>query len=339
MHLLESRGDLAVGAEVHLVLRSPTDELVGFQGRVIHLSPTGSASVEVDNPEGAPVDPALLAPPRPQGLLEPIDEGVDAPIDAASAATAEYDVDVGRLIGEETQTDPGTVLMEIDDDVEVLVGAGDDEAATVAVEAIAPALDAEPEEIPDEVEAAFAGDDDATRVEEEDATRVEEAVDLLGETGDEATRVDDTTRLDEPPIDMAGAIAKLASMNPVEKRRYALAADRLERALLMRDGVKQLQMFVLKNPRVGVDEIIEYSRQGNLTAEAVTVISSNPHWIRSQRVRSNLLRNPATPRGIAKRLLETLTIADLFILAKTGEVKFEVQQLARSVLERRGFTG
>jgi len=335
--LLDSREGLDVGDDVHLMLRAPGGELLGFRARVIHLSPTRSASLEIENPDGAPVDPADLAEPAAAAAplaASPVAEhdATDADLDASSGPTAEYDVDVERLIGANDTTDPGTVVMEMDDDVESLLGTGDDELATVVHQAVTL-----PDDVPDEVEAAFS-DGDATRVEEDEATRIEEG---LAAPGDDAGLDDDAPRRAQPPAAEAleTAAARLQAMNPVERRRYALVADRLERSLLMRDSVRQLQVFVLKNPRVDEQEILEYARLSTLTPEAISQITSNPRWIRPLRVRLALVKNAATPRAVSKRLLETLSIADLLLLAKTGEVKYETQQLARSVLERRGYTG
>jgi hypothetical protein len=330
VYLLEAREDLAVGDSVQLVLGSPGGDLLGFSSRVIHRSPTGSVSLEIENPEGDPVQLATSAPEA--GAPLPIERRDEATcqsstdgFDDSSAVTTEYDIGVGRLIGEDDHTDPGTVVMEMDDEVEELLH-GDSDAATVAAEVLAL-----PDDVPAEVEAAFC-DDEATRVEDE-ATRVE----------DEATRVEEQVLKGEddapPAADLATAAARLQAMSPTERRRYALTADRLERSLLMRDGVKLIQMFVLKNPRLDEQEIHEYARMSTLTAEALSLIAANPRWTGSTRVRLALLKHASTPRQVAKRLLETLSIADLFLLSKTGGVKLEVQQLARAVLERRGFTG
>jgi hypothetical protein len=140
------------------------------------------------------------------------------------------------------------------------------------------------------------------------------------------------------PGELDTAAARLQAMSPTERRRYALTADRLERSLLMRDGVKLIQLFVLKNPRLDEQEVNEFVRMSTLTGEAISLIAANPRWVHSSRVRLALLKHPSTPRHVAKRLLETLSIADLFLLTKTGDVKLEVQQLARAVLERRGYT-
>ena len=215
VHVLAERHGLSQGDEVQLVLTGPGGEKLAYSARVIHLTATGGASLEADEPEGRPHE--------------------DPPFDPA-------------------------------------------------------ALEIALEHLPDD------------------------------DPGDEPTRIDDL---------------------PAWMTFDARSADsgRAERAALMHSADPADQRRALKMPGLEDAEVAEYARLPMVIQETLVLIASEPRWIRSKAVRLAILRNANAPRGLLKRLLEGLSNADVAVMARTGEVRSEVQQMAKAVMDRRGLTG
>jgi hypothetical protein len=132
------------------------------------------------------------------------------------------------------------------------------------------------------------------------------------------------------------AFTRLQKLSVTEKQKLALTAERTERAILARDNLKQVHVFVLKNPRVTDDEALEYTRFAGLSAQALTYIADNARWMRSSQLRFSLVKNPQVPGDVARRVIETLAVNEVRFLAKAEHVKTDVRQAARKYLERKG---
>ncbi len=130
--------------------------------------------------------------------------------------------------------------------------------------------------------------------------------------------------------------ARLAQLSVSEKQKLALSAERSERALLIRDNLKQVHVFVLKNPRVTDEEVAEYVRYAGLSAQALGYVADNVRWMRSPQLRFELVKNPQVPPDVARRVIETLGVTELRYLAKADRVKTDVRQAARKYLEKKG---
>jgi hypothetical protein len=129
--------------------------------------------------------------------------------------------------------------------------------------------------------------------------------------------------------------AKLKDLPMSEKQRLARYGNRTVRQLLMRQGSKTLHIFLFQNPKLTLDEVLEYSKIPTLTAEAIRLILQNRTWMSSRQLLFNLARNPATPLDIAARLVQQLTATEWRVLAKGSTVRPQVQAQARKLLMGR----
>lgn len=132
------------------------------------------------------------------------------------------------------------------------------------------------------------------------------------------------------------AFARLQKLSVAEKQKLALSAERTERAILAHDNLKQVHVFVLKNPRVTDDEALEYVRYAGFSAQALTYVADNARWMRSSQLRFSLVKNPQVPGDVARRVIETLSVNEVRFLAKAEHVKSDVRQAARKHLEKKG---
>lgn len=111
---------------------------------------------------------------------------------------------------------------------------------------------------------------------------------------------------------------RLKAMNVTQKMQLALAGGREERAALLRDVNKTLHVYVLRNPRIALDEVQHAAKQPTLSPDALKLIAEHREWGSNATVCSALVRNPKTPLPIALRLLDRIPASDLRAIAKGG---------------------
>lgn len=127
---------------------------------------------------------------------------------------------------------------------------------------------------------------------------------------------------------------QLEGMTVNQKRQAALSGRREVRFLLMRDINKAVHPFVVKNPRVSIEEIEAFSKMPSVNPDALRQMAQNRDWTRSISVCRNLVKNPKTPLREALMLLEKLPLSDIRMLAKGGAVRAPIQQAARKKINQ-----
>jgi hypothetical protein len=121
---------------------------------------------------------------------------------------------------------------------------------------------------------------------------------------------------DEAP---RGALAdRIKAMSVQQKMQAALSGSREERLALIRDPAKVAHVFVLKNPRIGIDEVLYAAKSPNLAPDAIKLIAEHKEWSVNAAICTALARNPKTPVPIALRLLDRVPIGELRAIAKGG---------------------
>ena len=121
---------------------------------------------------------------------------------------------------------------------------------------------------------------------------------------------------DEAP---RGALAdRIKAMSVQQKMQAALSGSREERLALIRDPAKVAHVFVLKNPRIGIDEVLYAAKSPNLAPDAIKLIAEHKEWSVNAAICTALARNPRTPVPIALRLLDRVPIGELRAIAKGG---------------------
>ena len=132
-----------------------------------------------------------------------------------------------------------------------------------------------------------------------------------------------------PQAPGAGNLAeRLRRLSVPEKISLALAADREERFALLRDPNKTVHLYVLKNPRIGLDEVQYAIKSPSISPDALKFVSEHREWGNDPNVRLSLVRNPRTPTSIALRVLDLLPEREIRAFAK-GNGRPEVVQAAR----------
>ena len=125
---------------------------------------------------------------------------------------------------------------------------------------------------------------------------------------------------------------EIAAMNVSQRIKLALRGNRDARTLLARDNNKIIRRFVLNNPMLTEEEIINIARDKNSTEEVLRVISERGDWCKSYGVRRALATNPKTPLPIALKNLGTLLVSDLGRIARSKDIPQSVVIQARKMV-------
>ncbi len=129
---------------------------------------------------------------------------------------------------------------------------------------------------------------------------------------------------------------KVQKMTTSEKIRLALRGDKEVRSLLIRDGERTVQMAVVNNPRITDSEIISIANSRNIHEEVLRRVSASREWVKLYPVRLALVQNPKTVATVSLKLLSTLTVKDLRMIARSKSVPSMIAQAALRMLNARG---
>lgn len=126
-------------------------------------------------------------------------------------------------------------------------------------------------------------------------------------------------QLTEPEKRAPGPLSeRLKAMTVTEKMQLAMQGSRDEHTALFRDVNKTLHLYVLKNPRIGLDEVQAAAKQPQLSPDALKLIAEHREWGGNPVVCAALVRNPKTPMPLALRMLDKVPVNDLRAIARGG---------------------
>lgn len=124
------------------------------------------------------------------------------------------------------------------------------------------------------------------------------------------------------------AAAAKSTTDAAARIHAALYGNRDERWKIIRDANKMMHPHVLRNPGLGLDEVLAIAKMSTLAPDLLGSIAERREWQRPD-IAIALVRNPKTPTAAAIRLLEFVSAADLRQLAKDSHTRPAVQQAAR----------
>lgn len=120
-----------------------------------------------------------------------------------------------------------------------------------------------------------------------------------------------------------------------EKIILATKTDRSERAVLIQENDPQILYYLLKNPRITIEEVLRIARMTSISAMVADLISKTTQWSTNQEIRSALVNNPRTAPSLALKLLVTLSEPEIRHIAKSTAVSQPLKQAAVRILMNR----
>ena len=117
-----------------------------------------------------------------------------------------------------------------------------------------------------------------------------------------------------------------------EKMKLAMFGNATCRALLISDANKLISASVLKNPKLAIKEVVEFSRNPNLAQNVLRIISDKREWMKEYEIKYNIVVNPKTPGDLSLRWLRFLNAGDLKKIARSKNLPQIVATAARKKL-------
>ena len=114
-----------------------------------------------------------------------------------------------------------------------------------------------------------------------------------------------------------------------EKIKLAMLGNSVCRAILIRDSNRMIQEFVLRNPRLQLQEIEEIARSPNISQHVLRRIADTQTWMKAYSVKLHLVTNPKTPGDLSLKWLKFLSMADLKKIARSKGVPQLVSVMAK----------
>jgi hypothetical protein len=129
---------------------------------------------------------------------------------------------------------------------------------------------------------------------------------------------------------------QLLKMPATLKMMFAVKAEREDRLILANDVDPRSIEFLLKNPRLSLDEVRSISAKPTLITPHIQTILANRAWSADAQVRLNLARNPKLPEMFVESVLESLTVPQLKIVAGSATITAKTKRVAHKILQLRG---
>jgi hypothetical protein len=126
---------------------------------------------------------------------------------------------------------------------------------------------------------------------------------------------------DGPPVS-ADVRTRIKNAPQHEKIQIALHGGRDERGAILRDPASRpLHAYVLRNPQLGVDEVVMIAGLRTTSPDVLKLIADRREWAQRPDVAGALLRNPKTPVPLALKVIPYVSQTELRQLAKTSALR------------------
>jgi hypothetical protein len=125
---------------------------------------------------------------------------------------------------------------------------------------------------------------------------------------------------------------QIRSMPTTLKVMLAQKAGKEERAVLANDPDPQVLQFLLKNSKLGLDEVRGICSRGTLNHQHIMTIAANTGWFKDDQVKLNLARNPHLPDTLVEPLLHSMSVAHLRIVSGATSTSAKARRVAHRLL-------
>lgn len=165
------------------------------------------------------------------------------------------------------------------------------------------------------------------------AARGVEPADAPGDDRDDEPLVDEGGDVDDHgDEDEATTLQRIAAMTVAERVVTAMKGTREERAILIRDSNKIVNVAVLSSPKLTETEVENIARMTSVSEEVLRIIGRTRAWMKNYAVTAALAKNAKTPIALAMNLLARLTDKDLKAVSTDRNVADVVRTSAKRKL-------
>lgn len=130
-------------------------------------------------------------------------------------------------------------------------------------------------------------------------------------------------------------LQKVSRMNAADRVKAAFNGSREERAILIRDGAKVVQMAVLASPKLSEPEVETFAAAKNVGENVLREIARNRRFMKNYNVVRNLVNNAKTPLDLSLTLVKNLLVFDLKSLRFNKEVAETIRRVAAKLYREK----
>ncbi len=127
---------------------------------------------------------------------------------------------------------------------------------------------------------------------------------------------------------------RIREMSTGERLKLAMRGNREARTILIKDTSLMVRRYVMVNPRISEEEVIQLARNRQVDRELLEMIWRNNEWVNNYQVRLALVKNPKTPIQISLKYISTLMVRDLRLMAKSKNIPTAVNSAAKRMILR-----
>ncbi|MBX7144984.1 MAG: hypothetical protein K1X79_11070 [Oligoflexia bacterium] len=172
------------------------------------------------------------------------------------------------------------------------------------------------------------------------AEEVKAAEEIVQSTGDPSAGLPENLAKEnvQAPISAAGSEdsrdirSEIAEMGVPQKIKLALFGNAVCRAILIMDGSRMIQQFVLKNPKLQGIEVEAFARNPNMSETVLRSIAESKVWMKNYSIKLSIVSNPRTPGDVALKWLRYLQDADIKKIARSKNLPQLVVNTAKKRL-------
>lgn len=128
---------------------------------------------------------------------------------------------------------------------------------------------------------------------------------------------------------------RIARLRTNQKILLAMKGGKEERAILIREANRLIQVAVIRNGRITEGEIAYISQMRTVNDEVLRIISMNRDWMKKYTIYKNLVMNPKTPLPIAMTHFKRLQEHDIKMIMKDKNVPEMLRREAKRMIDQK----
>ena len=128
---------------------------------------------------------------------------------------------------------------------------------------------------------------------------------------------------------------RIARLRTNQKIMLAIKGGKEERAILIREANRLIQVNVIRNGRITEGEVAYIAQMRTVNEEVLRIISNTREWMKKYTITKNLVMNPRTPLPIAMTHFKRLLESDMKLLMKDRNVAELLRREAKRLIEAK----
>ena len=128
---------------------------------------------------------------------------------------------------------------------------------------------------------------------------------------------------------------RVMKLSTNQKIMLAIKGGKEERALLIRESNRLIQVNVIRNGRITEGEVAYIANMRTVNEEVLRIISNSREWMKKYPITKSLVMNPRTPLPVAMTHFKRLFESDMKLLMKDRNVAELLRREAKRLVEMK----